>query len=120
MARAASSTARTTSETEKLSDQIKDARDPAKDLDAEIAALREDVAAITATLGDIVKYRTNEAKSEARRIRRRVEQQGEEAIETVQDSFESAESELKSIIREKPISSVLVAAGIGYVLSKIL
>lgn len=115
MARAATSTTGTNT-----NDKTKDARDPAKDLDAEIAALREDVAAITATLGDIVKYRTNEAKSEARRIRRRVEKQGEEAIETVQDSFESAETELKSIIREKPISSVLVAAGIGYVLSKIL
>ncbi len=42
-----------------------DSDDPAKDLDAEIAALREDVAAITATLGDVVKYRTGEAKTEA-------------------------------------------------------
>jgi ElaB/YqjD/DUF883 family membrane-anchored ribosome-binding protein len=49
-----------------------------------------------------------------------VERHGEEAVETVQDSFEAAESELKAIIREKPISSVLVAAGIGYVISKIL
>ncbi len=95
-------------------------RDPAKDLDAEIAALREDVAAITATLGDIVKYRTGEAKTEARKIRRRVERQGEETLESVQDSFDAAEGELKATIREKPISSVLIAAGIGYVISKIL
>ncbi|WP_332716518.1 DUF883 family protein [Pelagibacterium mangrovi] len=115
MARAA--TSRTA---EKLADQINEAKDPAKDLDAEIAALREDIAAITSTLGDIVKHRTNEAKSEARRIRQNVERHGEEAVETVQDSFEAAESELKAIIREKPISSVLVAAGIGYVISKIL
>lgn len=94
--------------------------DPAKELDAEIAALRQDVASITATLGDIVKNRANEAKTEARKIKQRVEQQGEEAVETVQDTFEAAESELKSMIREKPISSVLIAAGIGYVLSKIL
>ena len=91
-----------------------------KDLDAEIAALREDVAAITATLGDIVKYRTGEAKTEARKIRRRVERQGEETLESVQDSFDAAEGELKATIREKPISSVLIAAGIGYVISKIL
>ncbi len=94
--------------------------DPAKDLEVEIAALREDIAAITATLGDIVKYRTNEAKAEARKIRRRVEREGEEALESVQDSFEAVESELKASIREKPITSVLIAAGIGYVISKIL
>lgn len=96
------------------------ADDPAKDLDAEIAALREDVAAITATLGDVVKYRTDEAKSEARRLRKTAERKGEETLEQVQDSFGAAEGELKSMIREKPISSVLIAAGVGYVLSKIL
>lgn len=113
MARAATTTARTTTKNG-------NGQDPAKDLDAEIAALREDVAAITATLGDIVKYRTNEAKSEARKIRRRVERQGEEAVDSVHDGFEAAEGELKSMIREKPIASVLIAAGIGYVVSKIL
>ncbi|UYQ73576.1 hypothetical protein OF122_07425 [Pelagibacterium flavum] len=97
-----------------------DSDDPAKDLDAEIAALREDVAAITATLGDVVKYRTGEAKTEARRLRKSAERKGEETLEQVQDSFEAAEGELKTMIREKPISSVLIAAGIGYVLSKIL
>lgn len=99
--------------------RAKDDADPAKNLDAEIAALREDVAAITATLGDAVKYRANEAKTEANKLRRRVEREGEEKLEQVQDSFEAAESELKSVIREKPISSVLIAAGIGYVISKI-
>lgn len=94
--------------------------DLAKDLDAEIAALREDVAAITATLGDVVKHRTGEAKAEARRFRQTAERKGEETLEQVQDSFEAAEGELKTMIRDKPISSVLIAAGIGYVLSKIL
>jgi len=112
MARAATTTTRT--------NKNGNNSDPAKDLDAEISALREDIAAITATLGDIVKHRADEAKTEARKIKRRVEQQGEDAVETVQDSFEAAESELKSMIREKPISSVLIAAGVGYVLSKIL
>lgn len=112
MARAATTTARTT--------KNGDSRDPAKDLDAEIAALREDVAAITATLGDIVKHRADGAKSEARKIRRRAEQQGEDAIESAHEGFEAAEGEFKSMIREKPIASVLIAAGVGYVLSKIL
>ncbi|WP_196257820.1 DUF883 family protein [Pelagibacterium limicola] len=95
-------------------------KDPAKDLDAEIAALREDISAITATLGDIARYRTSEAKSEMQRAGRKVIAKGEEAVETAQQNFEYAEDEIKTMIREKPIASVLVAAGVGYVLSKIL
>lgn len=110
MARAASTT----------SDKNDNTADPAQNLDAEIAALREDVAAITATLGDIVKQRTSEARTEAQKMRRKVEAQGEEALESVRDGFETAESEIKDMIREKPITSVLIAAGVGYVLSKIL
>lgn len=96
-----------------------DPKDSAQDLEAEIAALREDIASITATLGDMVKQGANEAKTEARKLGRKAQQQGEEALEHVQDSFESAETELKDMIRQKPIASVLIAAGIGYVLSKI-
>lgn len=95
-------------------------RDPAKDLDAEITALRDDVAAITSTIADIVKHRGEEVQSEARKIGKQAVKAGEQALETVQDNFENAESEIKSMIREKPITSVLVAAGVGYVLSKIL
>lgn len=90
------------------------------DLNAEIAALREDIASITATLGDVVKNRAEEARDEAVRLGKKMEKKGEEALESVQDSFEAAESDLKEAIRERPISSVLIAAGIGYILSKIL
>ncbi|WP_127142959.1 DUF883 family protein [Pelagibacterium montanilacus] len=95
-------------------------RDPAKDLDAEIAALREDVSAITATLGDIVKYRGNSAREEADRVRRKAVKKGEETLDSVNENLEHAEDELKTAIREKPLTSVLIAAGVGYLLSKIL
>ncbi|HWJ87942.1 MAG TPA: hypothetical protein VNS12_07730 [Pelagibacterium sp.] len=94
--------------------------DAANDLNAEIAALREDIASITATLGDVVKNRAGDAKDEAVRIGKKMERKGEEALESVQDSFESAESDLKAAIRERPISSVLIAAGVGYIISKIM
>jgi ElaB/YqjD/DUF883 family membrane-anchored ribosome-binding protein len=95
-------------------------QDPAKDLEAEITALREDISAITATLGDIAKHRTKEAKAEVERAGRKVQAKGEEAVETVQENFEHAEDEIKTMIRDKPIASVLVAAGVGYLLSKVL
>ena|SRR5690554_2157691 len=111
MARAASATRST---------EVDPTADPAKDLDAEIAALRQDVAAITATLGDIAKYRANEAQTRINKVKRDAVHTGEEALEHAQHSLESAEGELKELIREKPISSVLVAAGVGFILSKIL
>lgn len=94
-------------------------RDSAKDLDAEIRALREDIAAITATLGNLAKKGTDEAKAEVQRVSRKAVAKGEEAVETVQENFEYAEDEIKTMIHEKPIQSVLIAAGVGYVLSKI-
>lgn len=108
MARAATSTK--TENTEELT----------RDLEAEIAALRDDISAITSTLGDLVKHGADEAKTEAKRLGKRVEKKGEEAIEAVQERYESAESELRDVIREKPIASVLLAAGVGYIISKIL
>lgn len=94
--------------------------DHAKELDAEIAALRDDIAAITATLGDMARDTGREVKSEARKATKKAVAKGEEAIETVHDNFESVEGEIKTLIRDKPIASVLVAAGVGYVLSKII
>ena len=91
----------------------------AKDLDAEIAALREDIASITSTIGNMAKNRTNEAKAEVERAGRKVMGKGEEAVEVAQENFENFESELKSMIREKPVQSVLIAAGVGYILSKV-
>lgn len=94
--------------------------DPAKELDAEIAALRDDVAAITSTLADIVKYRGEEAKAEVKKVRNKAIAKGEETVEMVGENVQAAEDELKTMIRDKPIQSVLIAAGAGYILSKIL
>lgn len=111
MARAASSSAST--------QKNGNGRDPAKDLDAEIASLREDISAITATLGNLARQRTGEAKAEVQRAGRKIAAKSEEAVETVQENFENAEDEIKTMIRDKPIQSVLVAAGVGYLLSKV-
>ncbi|GGA46404.1 DUF883 family protein [Pelagibacterium lentulum] len=95
-------------------------QDPAKELDAEIAALREDVAAITATLADLAKHRGQEAKAEIKKVRNSAIAKGEEAVDMVSENVQAAENEFKTMIRDKPIQSVLIAAGAGYILSKIL
>lgn len=91
----------------------------ARDLDAEIAALRQDIASITSTLSNMAKSRTSEAKAEVERAGRKVVAKGEEAVEAAQENYEHFESELKTMIREKPVQSVLIAAGVGYILSKV-
>jgi len=94
--------------------------DSARDLEADIAALRADIAAITATLGDLAKDTGRTVKREARKTK----DQALEAAEDVKDKaiaeFEHYEDELQATIRERPITSVLVAAGIGFVLSRLL
>ncbi len=111
--------ARSATTTTRQSSSNGNGQDPAKELEAEIAALRQDISAIAATLGNIAKTRTDEAKAEVRRARSKAMAKSEEAIDAVQENFGHAEDEIKTMIREKPLQSVLVAAGIGYILSKI-
>lgn len=89
------------------------------DLEAEIAALREDIASITGTIASLAKDKKNALKSEAERVTRTAVAKGEEAVENVQDNLSNIETDIKASIREKPIQSVLIAAGVGYILSKI-
>ena len=53
------------------------------------------------------------AKSEARHLQR----QGQNVIEDVQDQAGAFEQQLKDTIREKPLTAVASAIGIGFVLA---
>lgn len=92
----------------------------AGDLEAEIAALRSDIASITDTLGKMAKDTSRAAKEEVGRAKDQVLGAAEETKEKVIAEYERYEDELQSAIRERPITSVLIAAGIGYIVSKIL
>jgi len=94
--------------------------DRAKELEADIAALREDIAAITATLGDLAKDTGRTMKREAERTKNQALEAAEEIKDKAIAEYEHYEDELQATIRERPITSVLVAAGIGFIISRLI
>jgi len=89
-------------------------------LKEDMARLREDIAALTRALGETagdyrdaareeVLRRAEEAKAQARAQVERARQAGEEMVEEVEQK-----------IVEKPFMSLLTAAGIGFVLARLL
>ena len=86
-------------------------------LEDQISQLQDDLKAIAATLarlsGDKVTEVREVAKSEARHLQR----QGQHVVEDVQDQASAIEKQLKDTIREKPLTAVASAVGIGFILA---
>lgn len=89
------------------------------ELEAQISQLQDDLKGIAATLAKLTNDKVTEvtevAKSEARHLKR----QGQHVVEDVQEQAGEIEQQLKDTIREKPLTSVATAAGIGFLLALI-
>ena len=88
-----------------------------QELESQVAQLQDDLKSITETLKKLTEEKAGEvtdiAKAEFRQLKRR----GQHMIEDVQDQAGEYEQQLKDTIREKPLTAVAAAAGIGFVLA---
>lgn len=84
-------------------------------LEAQITQLQGDLKAITATLAKLTSEKVNEAKDTATAEYKHLVRQGKSAINDVADQAETYERQLKDTIREKPLTAVAAAAGIGFI-----
>ena len=86
-------------------------------LEVQIGQLQDDLKAIASTLarisGDTVSGARDTAKAEYRQLRN----QGKHLAGSVQDQATQLERQLKDTIREKPITAVASAIGIGFLLA---
>ena len=86
-------------------------------LEDQIAQLQADLKAITATLAKLGTNKVNEARDTARDEVRHLQAQGQHVIEEAQDQVGAIEQQLKDTIREKPLTAVASAVGIGFILA---
>lgn len=86
-------------------------------LEDQIAQLQTDLKAIAATLTKLSADKVNEARDTARGEARNIQRQGQHVIDEVQDQAGAMEQQLKDTIREKPLTAVASAIGIGYILA---
>lgn len=86
-------------------------------LEDQVSQLQADLKAIAATLSKLSSEKVTEATDTAKSELRHIQRQGQHVIDDVQDQASIMEKQLKDTIREKPLTAVATAIGIGYVLA---
>lgn len=86
----------------------------AADLEADIRQLREDVAALAKQLAATTQHGAGTARAVALEGVDHLRLQGEAAIDALRSNARDLEAQLTSSVREKPVTSLAIAAGIGF------
>ena len=106
-------TARKTAASRAESDAETEMEDAQADLQKQIDALRSDIKSLGTSLQRLGNAGVNEAQGRARGL----VQAGQHMMDEARDEIGEVEKQLKDTIREKPITAVLSAVGIGYLLA---
>jgi ElaB/YqjD/DUF883 family membrane-anchored ribosome-binding protein len=86
-------------------------------IEAQIAQLQTDLKAIADTLASIVQTDLKQAEKTAKSEIHNLVASGKKAITGFEDELGAIENELKKTIRAKPMTAVLGAVAVGYVLA---
>jgi ElaB/YqjD/DUF883 family membrane-anchored ribosome-binding protein len=86
-------------------------------LEDQISQLQADLKGIAATLTKLTNNKVNEVRDVAQNEARNLQHKGQNVIEDVQEQAGAFEQQLKDTIREKPLTAVASAIGIGFVLA---
>jgi len=92
-------------------------RNKEQQLEEQIAQLQTDLKGIADTLSRLSGEKVAEARGAARMEARHLQAQAQNVIEDVQSQAGAMETQLKETIREKPLTAVASAVGIGFLLA---
>lgn len=87
------------------------------DLEADIRQLREDIAKLAEQIQTTGQHGYGAARRAANGGVEQLRAQGEAAFEGFRSSAKEMEDQLVTAVREKPITALAIAAGIGYFLA---
>lgn len=88
-----------------------------QELEAQVSQLQDDLKSITETLSKLTGEKAEEVRDIAQTEIRQLKRRGQHMLEEAQDQAGEYEQQLKDKIREKPLTAVAAAAGIGFVLA---
>ena len=86
-------------------------------LEDQVAQLQDDIKAIASTLARLSNEKVNEVRDVAKSEARHLQRQGQHVVEDVQEQASALEQQIKDTIREKPLTAVASALGIGFILA---
>jgi ElaB/YqjD/DUF883 family membrane-anchored ribosome-binding protein len=90
------------------------AKDAAQDLAADIARLRDDMAKLANEIAALGQQSVSTARRAAAEGAEQLRAQGEAAMEGFRANAKDMEQQLTDTVREKPITSLAIAAGVGF------
>lgn len=91
-----------------------DAKAVPADLEAEISRLREDVARLAEQLGRTGEHAAGAARRAAAEGAEQLRVRGEAAVDALKSNAGDIERQVTDAVREKPLTSLAIAAGIGF------
>lgn len=86
-------------------------------LEADIAQLKADIERLTADLAATGEHGLGAAKRAAAQGAEQLKVQGEAAFENIRSNAQDIEAQVIAHVREKPVTSLAIAAGVGFVLA---
>jgi ElaB/YqjD/DUF883 family membrane-anchored ribosome-binding protein len=95
-------------------------KDSAQDIAADLAQLREDISRLAAEIKALGEKSARTARRAAADKVDELRAQGEAAVNSLRGNAEDLEDELVARVREKPIASLAMAFGAGYLLAMIM
>jgi ElaB/YqjD/DUF883 family membrane-anchored ribosome-binding protein len=97
----------------------KTAGDASAELSKELAALREDLAALVATVRDLATSQAGHAVDAAKETVGHVADRLKMTATDARHRGEEMASEIEEMIVSRPLTAVMIALGVGYVIGKI-
>jgi len=86
-------------------------------LEDQVSQLQDDIKAIAATLARLSNEKVGEVRDVAKNEARQLQRQGLHVVDDMQEQASAIEKQLKDTIREKPLTAVASAVGIGFILA---
>lgn len=86
-------------------------------LEEMVGRLQEDLKAIAATLTQMGNDKVSSAKETAKHEANKVVAQGQHMVDDLQNQAGELERQLKDTIRERPLTAVASAVGVGFILA---
>ncbi len=88
-----------------------------RDLETDIQQLRDDIAKLAKQMTATGEHSYSAARRAATEGADQLRLQGEAALETIRANAKDIEQQVLTTVREKPVTALAVAAGIGFLLA---
>ncbi|WP_455480566.1 DUF883 family protein [Bartonella sp. B12(2025)] len=91
-----------------------------KDLQGQLEKLRNEISGITSTLTDLGASKLNTAKNKAEKLYNSAKENSEDIMSQAKEKIGDLEQTMNQCVRKNPGTSVLFAAGVGFILAQLL